>query len=137
MRPTYSHPDHNQKDIIAALKQIGATVADLSGAGGGCPDLLIGYQGLSLLLEVKNTEGRNRVDPKQVKFHAEWRGGPIHVVRSPQEAIDVCAGEAEKAERQSQPSNVTTVCPLCKKPAILADGVYLLRNRELPKPLHG
>ena len=82
--------DANQKDIVDALFKIGCSVVELSVAkGAGLVDLLVGYQQETVLLEVKNPDGRNRIDEDQERFHAEWRGGPIFVVRSPEEAVRV------------------------------------------------
>jgi hypothetical protein len=44
--------DANQAEIVAALRQIGVEVTDLSAVGGGVPDLLLSYRGYWLLAEV-------------------------------------------------------------------------------------
>ena len=49
--------DGNEAEIIKALIGFGATVQKLTG-GNGRPDLLIGYRGLDLLMEVKNPATR-------------------------------------------------------------------------------
>ena len=78
--------DSNQVAVVAALRKIGANVLHLHREGGGCPDLLAGYRGRNVLLEVKMPgEEPNAL---QVKFIKEWRG-EVHVVRSPLEAIKV------------------------------------------------
>lgn len=78
-------PDANQKDIVAALEKIGCTVYDGSRIGGGFPDLVVGYRGLSLLIECKTAKGRLRKE--QERWHREWKGHSC-IVRSPMQAID-------------------------------------------------
>lgn len=47
---------------------------------GGLPDLLVGVGfHTTLLVEVK--EGSQKLSEDQVKWHASWRGAPVHVVR--------------------------------------------------------
>jgi hypothetical protein len=70
----YRH-DSNQIEIVSALRQAGATVAILSNVGGGIPDLLVGWRGINLLLEVKNLDGRGkRLTPAESEFMDTWRG---------------------------------------------------------------
>lgn len=79
--------DANQAPIVKALIEAGRAVLDLSGVGGGCPDILVGWGGHMLLIEIKNPEGRDKVDPKQVDWHRTWKGTPVVVVRSVEEAL--------------------------------------------------
>jgi hypothetical protein len=55
----------------------------LAGVGKGVPDLLVGFQGKTLLMEVKDgrkTPSERRLTEDQVKWHGAWRGGPLAVV---------------------------------------------------------
>ena len=79
--------DANQSAIITILRQVGATVVDLSAVGKGVPDLLVGHRGVTYLLEVKNVKGKNKTTPDQDIFYAWWRGGPVHIVRTADEAL--------------------------------------------------
>ena len=79
--------DANQSAIIAVLRQVGATVVDLSAVGKGVPDLLVGHRGVTYLLEVKNLKGRNRLTPDQDVFYAWWRGAPVTIVRTADDAL--------------------------------------------------
>lgn len=81
--------DANQKEIVSALRSVGATVEHLHAVGRGCPDLLIGYRGFNYLIEVKDgtkTASQRRLTPDQVKWHAKWRGQKI-VVESVESAL--------------------------------------------------
>jgi hypothetical protein len=80
--------DKNQKDVVKALRSMGATVFLLHTVGGGIPDLLCTYQGHTILLEVKDGESKT-LTPMQIKLFANWQGGPLHRVNSVQEAIEV------------------------------------------------
>ena len=46
--------DANHEQVVTALRAAGATVQSLAGVGKGVPDLLVGYQGQTLLMEVKD-----------------------------------------------------------------------------------
>ena len=79
--------DANQSAIMAVLREVGATVVDLSAVGKGVPDLLVGHRGVTYLLEVKNVKGKNRTTPDQDVFYAWWRGAPVTIVRTADEAL--------------------------------------------------
>ena len=51
---TAAKVDANQPEIVAALRLAGATVAITSAVGKGFPDLVVGYEGVNYLLEVKD-----------------------------------------------------------------------------------
>ena len=78
--------DENQRDVVAALRKIGAFVSYLP-VGFGVPDLLVGYKGQTFLMEVKNKDGRNRMTQGQIEFHNRWIGGALFIVRTPEAAI--------------------------------------------------
>ena len=48
--------DANQKEIVKTFRDAGAYVIDLSRVGKGCPDLCVGFGGLTILVEVKSGE---------------------------------------------------------------------------------
>lgn len=76
--------DSNQKEIVKALRQEGATVLHLHTVGGGCPDLLVGYRGANLLMEVKAPGGRLTED--QCVFFDLWEGQK-DIVETPGQAV--------------------------------------------------
>ena len=77
--------DENQKTIVHTFIALGASVLNLSTVGRGCPDLLIGYRGKSVLVEVKSAKG-TFTEP-QIKFMQEWRGGAVSRIDSVDGAI--------------------------------------------------
>jgi hypothetical protein len=78
--------DANQEQVVSALRAAGASVQSLAKLGQGCPDVLAGFRGANHLLEIKNPRGKDKVNETQRKWHIEWCA-PVHVVRSPEEAL--------------------------------------------------
>ena len=82
---TYARVDSNHKEIVAALRKAGATVVSLAAIKHGCPDLLVGYAGETILMEVKMPKGK--FTPDQLDFLSKWKGGAISRVDSVEAAI--------------------------------------------------
>lgn len=88
--------DANQPEIVAALRQIGCSVAITSAAGDGFPDIVVGRTDIygyrrNWLIEIKNINNppsQRKLTPDQIKFHGEWRG-QIAVIESPEEALNL------------------------------------------------
>jgi len=85
--------DSNEKPIVRALRQLGATVHHLDKP---C-DLLVGYRGTNFLLEVKLPLGprggsaHSKLNDDQKDFEKTWRG-QFDVVRTPDDAIEIVTG---------------------------------------------
>lgn len=65
--------DANEKPIVDALKALGASVYQMDGCGAGFPDLLVGYNGRNVLIEVKQPEGAYK--PGGRNYKAKKQGG--------------------------------------------------------------
>lgn len=84
--------DDNHREVVDEFRKImpEATVFDLSGAGRGVPDLLIGLDRKNYLFEIKDPakcpSARSLTDA-QKEFHEGWQG-QVHVVHS---AAEICA----------------------------------------------
>ena len=76
--------DANQHEIVDALRNIGADVLSLAPMGNGCPDLLVHFRGVTMLMEVKSATGK--LTPDEVEFIENWRG-QVHIVRSVDDAL--------------------------------------------------
>lgn len=85
--------DDTQREIVAALRRIGAVVQLLHKVGQGCPDLLIGYQGANFLMEVKS--GKGKLNELQAEWHENWRGQVV-TVWTAQDAVDYLQNEAKR-----------------------------------------
>lgn len=82
--------DDNQRAIVAALRGIGCSVQSLAAVGKGCPDLLVGYMGMNLCLEVKDGNkppSKRKLTDYQEEWHAGWRGDAA-VVENVEQAIE-------------------------------------------------
>ena len=66
------HLDAVHKIVETSMRLLGASVASMAMVGKGFPDLLVGYNGHNILLELKTGNGKLR--PAQRKWLAEWRG---------------------------------------------------------------
>jgi hypothetical protein len=83
--------DDNEAEIVKALRAVGATVRIVT-QGDGIPDLLVGYNGYSLLFEVKDGSkppSARKLTPAEQKFFDEWTGGMLAKVESVEEALDI------------------------------------------------
>ena len=90
-----SRIDDNQVEIVKALREVGATVQPLHAVGAGCPDILVGFRGTNLLMEIKDgskSPSRRKLTPDQVAWHGHWFG-QVAIVNSVQQAIDALNGE--------------------------------------------
>ena len=74
------HLDTHHKDSCAFLKQIGFSIDDTAVRGGGRQDVCVGACGVDFRLEFKT--GDAPMTPAQKKFHHEWRGRKIEILRS-------------------------------------------------------
>jgi len=82
--------DHNQKEIVEALRQGGAAILDLSDIGNGAPDLLVSFSGELYLVEIKNPNtfyGKKGFNKLQQKWSDEWAGRKPIILTSVDEAI--------------------------------------------------
>jgi len=80
-------PDANQAEVIKALKACAVSVEII----GKPVDLLVCHKGETALMEVKNPDG-GRLTKDQVEFIARWPG-KLHIVKSPQEALEAVLGK--------------------------------------------
>jgi Holliday junction resolvase len=82
--------DANHIQVVSALRAAGATVQSLAAVGKGVPDLLVGHQGHTLLMEVKDGDkspSQRKLTEDQLKWHREWNGGTLAVVDGPEAAL--------------------------------------------------
>jgi hypothetical protein len=73
--------DANQPDIVKALKDAGMSVQILSAVGKGVPDLLVGFRGVNVLIEVKDGAkplSAQKLTDDQANWHGAWAGQVIH-----------------------------------------------------------
>lgn len=83
--------DDNEGEIVAALRKAGAVVRFIT-QGDGLPDLLVGFQGRTILMEVKDgakVPSQRRLTDDEQKFFDSWTGGELYKVESVEEALAV------------------------------------------------
>jgi len=92
--------DANQPEIVKALRSVGCSVQSLATVGKGCPDLLVGYRSVNLLMEVKDgslAPARRRLTPLEDSWHALWKGR-CYVVENVEQALAVVKTGLESLE---------------------------------------
>ena len=75
--------DANHEEIVKALRAVGASVQSLAAVGHGVPDLLVGYLGKTILMEVKDgtkSPSKRQLTEDQVKWIDAWSGGSVFIV---------------------------------------------------------
>jgi hypothetical protein len=81
--------DANQNDIVKALRAAGAVVRIIT-QGDGIPDLLVAFQGQTILMELKDgnkcPSARKLTEAEQL-FFDNWIGGPLVIVISVEDAL--------------------------------------------------
>lgn len=83
--------DANQKVIVQAFRDMGATVQVLSDVGKGCPDVIVGIFGINLLVEIKDGEkplSQQKLSQKEKEFHEKWKG-QVCIINSVDEAFNL------------------------------------------------
>jgi hypothetical protein len=83
--------DANQSEIVEALRKAGASVQPLHSVGMGCPDLLVGFRGTNLLMEVKDGDkvpSARKLTEWQEKWHMVWEG-QVCTVNNVEDALAV------------------------------------------------
>lgn len=74
-RYTIRRVDNNQPEIVDLLRRLGFSVAILSNAGHGIPDLGLAKKGITMLAEIKDgqkAKSQRQLTRDQVVFHQEW-----------------------------------------------------------------
>jgi hypothetical protein len=75
--------DTSHAAIVQGLRGAGLLVIDLSGVGGGCPDLLVAFNGAWHLMDCKSLDtayGRRGLSETQRHLALLAGSAPVHVV---------------------------------------------------------
>ena len=80
--------DKNQVVVVKALRDYGAQVHHLHMVAKGMPDIMVCYADQTILMEIKDGKDK-KLTPQQITLFANWIGGPLYRVNSPQEALDI------------------------------------------------
>ena len=78
--------DKNQAQIVKALRSYGISVQCLHTVGRGCPDLVCGFKGRNILLEVKNPLAKGKLTGAETLWHQRWQG-QVAVIETVEQAL--------------------------------------------------
>jgi hypothetical protein len=81
--------DANHPEIVRAIKQFGGSVLSLADLGDGAPDILVGFRGKNILMEIKDgmqPPSKRQLTEDEKVFHSTW-GGSVLIVESVQAAL--------------------------------------------------
>lgn len=89
--------DGNHTEVVKALNNAGMKVQSLASIGKGCPDLLVGFRGLNIALEVKDgarpPSGRLLTSDER-DWQDTWPGF-VMTVTSAEDAINAVVAHAK------------------------------------------
>jgi hypothetical protein len=91
--------DANQKEIVAALRAVGARVRHTHMVGGGFPDICVKFRWRIYLLEIKDgakAPSARKLTSAEEKFFGEWAGSNVYVVESVEAALAVIGANEYK-----------------------------------------
>lgn len=86
--------DTTHAPIRDALRNVGATVLDMSRLGDDAPDLAVGWRGRTVFVECKTPTRKDggvkdsKVSDGQREFARTWRGDAVIVATNPQQAVE-------------------------------------------------
>lgn len=81
--------DDNQAELVDLFRTAGMSVAVTSAAHDGFPDLVLGYGGITVLVEVKDgakPPSKRHLTDKQQEFHGAFKGA-ITVIEDAEQAL--------------------------------------------------
>lgn len=84
----FARVDENQREIVKFLREKNVSVAILSSLGKGIPDIICGYKGKNILLELKDGNkfpSEQALTAEQKIWHYDWKG-QVAVVNSAESA---------------------------------------------------
>lgn len=90
--------DANHNEIVDVFEKLGAQVLDMSSMGCGIPDLLVWCFGQWRLVDVKNPKtpyGRRGLNTRQREWALSWKGGPVYMVSTVDQAIAMVNGKLD------------------------------------------
>jgi Holliday junction resolvase len=83
--------DANQSELVKIMRDMGVSVKITSSAHDGMTDLVVGFGGITVLVEVKDgsrSPSERKFTQKQVEFHSSFAGA-ITVIETVDQAIQL------------------------------------------------
>jgi hypothetical protein len=89
----YKRVDGNHADIMTTFRALGCSVQSVASVGKGCPDLLVGKDGWTVPVEVKDgskpPSARKLTSDEEI-WRANWKGS-YALIESPEQAHQLVA----------------------------------------------
>jgi len=88
--------DANHNELVEILEKGGMVVKDTSKLMQGFPDLLVWHMEAWHFVEIKNPNtayGKKGLSKSQQKFADDWKGGPVFILRTKEDAEKFIIGE--------------------------------------------
>lgn len=83
--------DVNQPEIVKEFRVLGCSVQHLHVVGRGCPDILVGFQGINILVEIKDglaCPSKRKLTKDEKQWHEMWQG-QVCIVESRDDAFKI------------------------------------------------
>lgn len=68
--------DANHAEIVKAFRDLGCSVFDTSRVAGGFPDIIVGRNGVTVLVEIK-ADSKKKFTAAQDMFMLNWKGSAV------------------------------------------------------------
>jgi len=68
--------DANHSEIVKAFRELGCSVFDTSRVAGGFPDIIVGKNGVTVLVEIK-ADSKKKFTAAQDMFMLNWKGSTV------------------------------------------------------------
>lgn len=91
MRRLVTRIDDNQNEIVKVFRDNGASVKITSSVGQGFGDIIIGYKGVNVIVEIKDGSkslSRQKLTKDEIKFRNGWQG-KYAVINSKTKALEL------------------------------------------------
>lgn len=86
-KPQICKVDANQPLIVEELVSLGLTVQSLAKVAKGCPDIVVGVEGMNLLFEIK-MPGKG-LNEEETRWRQKWRGQVTMVTNSVEVVVEI------------------------------------------------
>jgi hypothetical protein len=89
----YKRTDSNHTLIVAVFRAMGCSVQSIASVGKGCPDLLVGKDGWTVPVEVKDGSkppSARKLTPDEEIWRTNWQGS-YALIESPEQAHQMVA----------------------------------------------
>ena len=80
--------DSTHKELVKALRDMGCSVFDTSRVSGGFPDVVVGKNGITALVEFKSSV-TSKFTPAQDMFMLNWKGSTVCRIHDIEGAINL------------------------------------------------